>query len=279
MRDDGGVASRQPADQAAVARVLQVPLIADSVAPPRLVYGGLDLYPGQDTDQAYTAVYFVIADDRALGRVTFEGLDAIRASRGETIPYPSAGQRGRGDWVFIIEGSRWLQERHDYEMRRYTTPLLDTHQHYLFQFHDEFIEAIAEGIWLDHADSNSPFAQPTGHPLEIFGLDMPADRFTSVAGIEWELRRSPRSDQDLIRGSQYCSQRVFQLNLNLDGRSSESASIWIRTTDGMLRSSMVRPWPLGELARIEGFAQPNDFSDQWHRHLKDVAERRRRMGK
>lgn len=77
--------------------------------------------------------------------------------RGETPPYEITKARAAGDWVFTVEDSSWLAERHHYEMQRYSTPLLEAHQHYVFQFHDEFAEAIAEGIWLDAADPAQPF--------------------------------------------------------------------------------------------------------------------------
>jgi hypothetical protein len=210
--------------------------------------------------------------------MTFEGLDAIRAARGEHLPYPLPDRYRHGDWVFVVDGSPWLRERHRYETDHYATPLLDTHRHYLLMFHDEFVEAIAEGIWLDRADRDAPFAPSAAHPLRPFGPELPAERFTSAAGLEWELRRSARPAADLIRDSRYCWQRVFQLNLLLDGASHESATIWLRTVGGVLLSRMTRPW-VGEIARLEGFAQPSDFSHQWESHLEAVAQRRRQMGK
>lgn len=256
---------------------MEVPLTADSVASPRLVYGSLGPLSVEGGDQAYTAIYFEVAARGGLGRVTFEGLDAIRGSRGEILPYQAAGQRKAGDWVFVVDGSAWLGERHGYEVSHYATPLLDTHQHYLFRFHDEFIEAIAEGIWFDHADRRDPFASPASHPLRRFGLDLPGERFISASGIEWELRRSPRADNDLIYGSRYCSQRVFQLNMLLDGDNREAASIWIRTTNGVLMSRLIPSWS-GEMGHLTGFAQPDDFSEQWETYLEEVAQHRRQKG-
>ena len=104
-----------------IARIMRVPLAADRVAPPRLVYGGLDLTSGTGGDDSYTALYFEIAAG-GLGRVTFEGLDAVRAARGETLPYEITKARAAGDWVFTVEDSSWLAERHHYEMQRYSTP-------------------------------------------------------------------------------------------------------------------------------------------------------------
>jgi hypothetical protein len=37
---------------------------------------------------------------------------------------------------------------------------MNTHQHYTFAFHDEFIEAIAEGIWFDVTDPARPLPSP-----------------------------------------------------------------------------------------------------------------------
>lgn len=183
-----------------------------------------------------------------------------------------------GDWVYVVDRSAWLQERHDYETRHYATPLIETHRHYLFVFHDEFVEAIAAGIWLDLADRANPFATPISHPLRSFDVEIPCRRFVSAGGLEWELRRSPRLDGDLIRDSRFCSQRVFQFNLVLDGDNREAASIWIRTVDDLLVSRISRPW-VGEFGRVEGFGQPEDFSPQWEAYLDDVAQRRRQMRK
>lgn len=107
--------------------------------------------PGAGSDESYTAVYFEITGTSSLGRITFEGLDAVKAARGTSLPYGTAVPRTADDWVFTVGKSPWLAERHQYEMQRYSTPLLETCQHYVFQFHDEFVEAIAEGIWLPPA--------------------------------------------------------------------------------------------------------------------------------
>jgi hypothetical protein len=258
------------------AQALTVPLAADPVAPPRLVYGSLGLASASGRDEAYPAVYFEISGG-SLGRITFEGLDAVKAARGELLPYGTASPRIPGDWVFTVAESPWLAERHRYEMQLYSTPLLETHLHYVFQFHDEFVEAIARGIWLDTADPSRPFDRPTQHPLAPLPDSLPGERHLSPSGIEWELRRSPITDSELANRSHLCSQRVWQLNLILDGRSSEGASIWLRTRNGRTTSRLIRPWPPGELGSHEGPAQPHDFTEAWEECLAAIAKRRRAM--
>jgi hypothetical protein len=278
--DDVRMAKNDPVVQLiTTARSVEVPLVADSVAPPRLVYGSLDVTSGAGRDDGYAAIYFRVAGSGLLGRVTFEGLDAVRAARGETLPYDVRPRREKGDWVFTVDGSTWLEERHDYELRRYSTPLAGTHQHFVFQFHGEFAEAIAEGIWLDIADPARPHARPDRHPLAELDPGIPGERFRSASGIDWELRRTPGPDSELISGSRLCSQRLYQLNLLLDGHSREGASIWLRTRDGRTVSCLVRPWPGGELARLEGVAGPGDFGEHWESYLTEVAQRRRQMGR
>lgn len=261
------------------ARVLEVPLTADGVAPPRLVYGGLGLASDAYGDDGYAAVYFPVAGSGALGRVTFEGLDAVRAARGEMLPYDLTAPQAAGDWVFTVDGLPWLAERHHYELQLYSTSLLETHQHYAFWFHDQFAEAIAEGIWLDIADPARPWARPAWHPLAELDPGLPSRLVRSAAGIDWELRRAPRPHADLVRDSQLCSQRLYQLNLMLDGRSREGASIWLRTRNGQLTSRLIRPWPGGDLARRDGIAHPGDFTEPWETYLEGVAQRRRAMGR
>jgi hypothetical protein len=116
--------------------------------------------------------------------------------------------------------------------------------------------------------------------LEALDLSEPApcERFRSASGIEWELRRAPGPKTQLASDSRLCSQRLYQLNVVLDGRSREGASIWLRTRNGRTISRFIRPWPGGELARHEGIAQPDDFAGPWEAYLATVAERRREMG-
>src|ERR1039457_5665129 len=207
------------------------------------------------------------------------GRGAGGAARGGPLPSVINPPRTRDDWVFTVDDSPWLAERHHYEMQRYSTPLAETHQHYVFQFHDEFAEAIAEGIWLDIADPARPYARPARHPLAELDPGLPRDRFRSASGIEWELRHAAGSDAELISDSRLCSQRLYQLDLILDGRSREGASIWLRTRNGRTVSQFARPWPGGELARHEGVARPEDFEDPWEAYLASVAQRRREMGR
>lgn len=133
----------------------------------------------------------------------------------------------------------------------------------MFQFHDEFVEAIVQGIWPDAADPSRPFDRPAQRPLALLRGSLPGERHVSPSGIEWELRRSPRTGSELINGSHLCSQRVWQFNLILDGRTSEGASIWLRTSNGLTTSRLIRPWPSVELARRDGLAHPSDFTDAW----------------
>jgi hypothetical protein len=86
-----------------------------------------------DDERPLDVLLFHLEDD-SIGRVTFEGLDSIRACRGELLPYERQDiPYTRGEWVYIIQGSGWLQERHRYELGHYETPLLDRYDHYLFR--------------------------------------------------------------------------------------------------------------------------------------------------
>jgi len=263
---------------APIIRPVGVPHVADPVLPPRLVYGELPL-SSRDGDRPPTALYYERAQGEGggLGRVTFEELDAVRAARGERPPYDLRRETA-GEWVFSMGDSPWLRERHEYETRHYDTPLLDAYQHYVFLFHDQFVEAIAQGIWFDTPDPSAPMAPPAGHPLDALPDTLPAETHRSPSGIEWELRRSPDPAADLLRWSELCSQHLYQFNLVLDGRSSPAASVWLRSVHGVSRCRMTRPWA-GEMARRDGLVQPEDFFEPWEGYVGEVAARRRQMGR
>jgi hypothetical protein len=260
-----------------IAHVLAVPMQADSVLSPRLVYTHVAPFThgAGETD----ALYFPLRHpETGEGRVTFEGLDSVRACRGEQLAYTRAASFERGDWAYEISNSPWLLERDAYETEHYQTPLVGSYRHDLFSFHDEYIEVIARGIWFDRPDPENPSALSVDHPLADLDRHAPQETRQSPSGIAWETRRNPKSESTLIEASKLCSQRLYQFNLILDGRSRESASVWLRTVDGRTTSFMERPWA-GGIGSRDGLASPGDFLDDWEDHVAAVAARRQAMGK
>lgn len=57
------------------------------------------------------------------------------------------------------------------------------------------------------------------------------------------------------------------------GESREAASVWLRTSRGHTYSRMTRNW-VGELARYDELATPDDFLSEWERYVHEVADRR-----
>ncbi len=255
---------------------LSVPLNADAVGPCRLTFGYLSVAGADEETRcpADNALFFETAEG-SLGRVTFEGLDAIRASRGEVAPYDDG--HDFSSWVYNVVDSTWLEERHAYEWSNYETPLSETHQHYLFRFHDEFVEAIAQGIWVDQVPPSDPFTVGPDHPgstLAMGGVVVQGE----AHGLSWQVRSTEVDQQTLVANSALCSQRLFEYSLHLDGKESVCASAFVRTRDGQTRTHLSRPWA-GVVGSAEGVAKPQDFAEAWDEYCRGVAERRREMGK
>ena len=255
---------------------MTVPLKADAVAPCRLTFGYLAVEGAEEEAKspADNALFFETTED-TLGRVTFEGLDAVRASRDEVAPYDDA--HDFSSWVYNVLDSTWLAERHAYEWSNYETPLLETHQHYLFRFHDEFVEAIAQGIWVDTVSPSDPFAVGTEHPGSTLALINVVDQ-GEAHGLAWQVRSTDVGQQTLLANSALCSQRPFELSLQLDGKDSVCASALVRTRDGRTRTHLTRLWA-GVVASMRGVAKPPDFAKEWDEYCRGGAERRREMGK
>ena len=129
---------------------IAVPVLADSVEGPTVAYGA-----------GPASINFVTQDER-WGRVTFEKLDSLRVSRGEYEPYPSDWKEGDPvHWVSVVAPSPWLRERYGYEKRHYSQAyefggdvdeMLRDFSHYVFSFHDQFVEVLCAGIWFESAD-------------------------------------------------------------------------------------------------------------------------------
>jgi hypothetical protein len=252
---------------------LRVPLEADRVDAPQLRWGrGPYALGGHEP----TALVFSLQEEDSLGRVTFEELDAIRASRGEYEPYEGSPGWEASDWVYLVENSRWLMERHRYESGHYDWPLTDF-DHYLFRFHDDFVEAIARGIWLDRPDAARPFAPPATHPLHELPPDTVVERARSE-GFCWELRANPTPVDELLEASRLCSQRLFQYNLILGGRNVEDASVWLRTRRGLSVSTLASGFLRMTRYDAAGIATSQTFAERWTQRVEELAEHRRKRG-
>lgn len=261
-----------------LARGIEVPLRADSVASPEVRYG-----PQPREGQLGTYLFFWLSEDSGhVGRVTFEGFDSIRCCRGEHMPYEDdwVGQDySRYPWVFEIANSTWLQQRHEYENKHYQTPLLDEYVHYLFSFHDEFVEVIAKGIWFEKVKYEAVGAVPSvDHPLVGLSESLEANHFV-VDGIQCMVRHNPIPISELLGRSKLCSQILFQYYITLDGSTKPSYSASLRTIHGKAVTKLSGGLFYKQLLNVEGVGTESEFRQAFNSYVQEVAERRRKMGK
>lgn len=252
-----------------------VEIEADAVLEPKVIYG-----------EPLTAIYFEDRDGKYC-RVTFEKLDAIRVCRDEYCPYDDDWKEGSPYyWVSKVENSKWLKERHKYESDHYKNAygfggnvdeMLSEFSHYLFSFHDQFIEVIAGGLWFERADSplNEKELSP-GHPF----LPLPHDNKESITvhGLTCHVWKSAAPVSTLIQQAKYCSQPLMEFAPELDGNISTSIFLDIRYRNARLVSVLSKQFG-GEIASCEGvadidFARP--FVEKW---LCGVSRRRKEMGR
>lgn len=192
-----------------LAHGLKVPLIANSVESPIVSYGG-----------GITCINFITDDDR-WGRVTFESLDSIKVSRGEYEPYPpSPGEEQEFYWVTTVSNSIWLRERYEYEKHHYGSSynfggnvdeMLTNFSHYVFSFHDQFVEVLCAGIWFESADTMLGTREPVmDHPLRGLAHCPVSERF-EAHGITCQIRRNPTSADQLEDSANLCSQTILEV--------------------------------------------------------------------
>lgn len=252
-------------------RELDVPLDADPVGPVEVRYGSL---ADSITDEAESGLLFLLSNEQTVGRVTFEGLDSLRAARGEYVPYEAA--KPSSGWVRTITGSAWLAERHEYEWSRYRTSLTENYQHYLFLFHDDFVEAIARGIWLDVVSRHQPWLLGADHPTRLLDT-VAAEAGGTIEGVQWRRRRNPQPLDALLSAARLCSQDLLRWTCELDGRESDLMTLRVRATDQAVRYSLSRPW----VGSTDEWNQPppqDQLTAALERRCTGIAMRRRQMG-
>ena len=263
-----------PNDGKPLIRGMPVDVKADLALSPTVHYG-----------EPFSSLLFPVEDGRK-GRVTFETLDALRVCRGEHPPYDQATDSPLF-WVSTVDNSPWLRERYLYESTYYrdayefdgdVDEMLRDFSHYLFTFHDEFVEAIASGIWIDVAwDALDGKDVPANHPF----LPLPESAVTDylrVHDLVCQVRRNPLDPDQLIKNARLCSQPLLHFALELDGEAKVGWQLSLRLRAGqpisVLRSTFGRVE--AEFDGVADLAATRGHVENW---IREVRDRRRSMGK
>ena len=255
---------------------IAVPVLADSVERPTVTYG-----------DGPTSIKFLTEDNR-WARVTFEKLDSIRICRGEYEPYPSDWKPGdQVRWVSEVIPSPWLQERYEYEKTNYgdayewtgdVDEMLRDFSHYVFAFHDQFVEVIAKGIWFETFDEPIDIEKPSAtHPLRNLPRPDQPD-VLKAHGIACEIWPNTRPLDQILEDAKLCSQKLLQFALLLESSPKPDCTLSVRVRHGKVKSTFKRGFGR-DLATFDGVAGLQDvrpYVDAW---LAEVKENRKRLGK
>ena len=182
----------------------------------------------------------------------------------------------------------WLRERYEYEKRYYggaynfggnVDEMVTDFSHYVFSFHDQFVEVLAAGIWFESGDSMLGSRDPdSDHPLRGLAHIEPSERFEE-SGITCQVRRNPLSNHELESRAHLCSQTILEVAAELDGRVGRTDwSLTLRVRNGIGKTHLRNYFG----NQVETFDSIPDLSvirptiDRW---LGEVRERRRKMRK
>lgn len=263
-------------------RGIQVPLMADSVAEPTVSYAEV-----LESGEVLTSIRF-LTNDGSWARVTFEHLDSIRVSRGEYDPYPRDWKpEDPIYWVSEVISSPWLRERYEYEKTHYgqayefsgdVDEMLREFSHYVFSFHDEFVEAISAGIWLELFDESiDRHKVSVTHPLRTLPRPTTPD-LIQAHGLVCEIWPNPSPMDQILEDAKLCSQKLIQFAFVVDGGRSVSLTLTVRAHHGKVRSTL-KPSIGVARATFEGVAGLDQVRPHVESWLGEVSERRKQMGK
>lgn len=258
-----------------IAKGIILPIVADFVLSPDVFYG-----------DELTGIYFQTEDEQ-FGRITFENLDALKICRGENLPFTDNWVEGQEyTWVYKIENSKWLKERFEYESENYgssyefggnVNEMLTDFSHYIFKFHDQFIEVIARGFWFEK-DKTSLFKRELqeGHPF----LNLPDSNIQKFIShhLTCQVRTNTKSQDEIVSDAKFCSQKLLQFALELEGKASIDNSLILSYRNGKLISSL-RGYFGKQIVEFDGIAKLEDVKPYIENYSKEVYERRKLMGK
>jgi len=235
------------------------------------------LSPGLSFGEELPLRLTYLTEDDSHVRVTFEGLDAFRCARGEYDEYEAE------DAIAVVEPSDWLLERHAYEAKYYgssyewgrgaDTMLRDTH-HYLFNFHDDFVEVLARGLWFELSSEPWPHDAPLTPPHPAVPLG-PGARLEAGEheGVAYEVRANPRPASELIADARLFSQPLYELLLDRPQQ-------WVRLR-ASLDGSEVWAWLANsfgvESVTFDHVPELDEVLPLFRAELSEIAERRRHM--
>lgn len=253
---------------------IRIPVIRDSVFSPQIHYGN------QAYNEPITGIYFN-TEDEMYGRITFEHLDSLKLCRGEMFPFTFDWETYEtGDWVFEVENSKWLMERYMYEKEHYGSAyefgadveeMKTDFKHYLFSFHDEFIEVIAKGFWFEKSNETLfgkplqeghaflPIMKETEFPIEAFGLK-------SI------VRFNEKSEARIIKDSKFCNQTVMDFALD-EGNKSVNHSVRLANNKGKITVHL-RGFFAKKQVSFEGIPTLEQVKPYIEEYLEEVAGRR-----
>lgn len=258
-----------------LAKGIVIPVLSDYVLTPDVYYG-----------DGITGIYFQTSDDQ-FGRITFDTLDAIKICRGENLPFEDDWETGQEvTWVYKVENSNWLRERFTYENENYGSSyefggdvyeMLTDFSHYVFRFHDQFVEVIARGFWFEkNTDSLFKSELTNGHPF----LPLPEIniKIFEIAGIKCKAIFNPVDTDKLIQDTKYCPQKLIEFSLEFERKYSVSQTLIIMQRSGRLVSELRQFIGRPEF-RKEGVATFEEVKPVVDKFIKEVAERRKQMRK
>ena len=256
---------------------LRVPYRADPIESPVVAYG-----------EGPARIEFLQDDEASWGRVSFESLDSLRVCRGEHAPFDSSGILERPwPWVFVVENSQWLAERYAYESEHYrdaynfggdVDEMIRDFRHFVFTFHDQFVEAIAAGIWLESSPERLRSADlEPGHPLRELPDSAVSERFVE-SGITCQIRANPRPIEELIADARLCSQVLWAFAAELDGTATISWTVRVRTREGRAFAQLCQYFGnvVEEFRDIPTVDDVRPWIREW---LAEVSTSRRDMGR
>lgn len=190
---------------------------------------------------------FFMTRDEKFGRVIFDHVDSYKVYRGEGVLYDKRMTAYTNyPWIYRLINSEWQFQRYldektmyefCYEFGGNVSEMLTDMNNYVFEFHDETVEVIAKGFWIETSPKplwRKPLQKDNPLNPNFIGK---IDEF-EIEGILCRMVTNKAPTECLIEQTKFCHQTLAIFEVEFEGNFSRHLSLVIFQRSNQLYSEL-----------------------------------------
>ena len=155
--------------------------------------------------------------------------------------------------------------------------MLSDFKHYVFKFHDEFIEVLAKGFWFEKSEKslkNKPLQET--HPYLPLNRNIKEE--FNYEGVNYIVIKTQIDTKTLSENAFYYEQKLVEIHLELDQKYSLYKTLYLQRRSNKLISTLNSSFAKEKVIR-EGIATFEEIKELIEESIREIIQRRKNMNK